>query len=138
MGGSHAWGRKFIPRKFEDKRHYGTNKESLEYDFPGQPNFRIEEEVRNRLHSEFENLEFDKSWEVIQWACAPGDIVAFHGWTLHGGSPSPSSPRRVVSLRWFGDDCVFTQRPWICSPPYLADLKDGDPIFPTIYPREKQ
>lgn len=36
LRGSHAWGKKFIPRKFEDQRNYGTLNNGQAADFPGQ------------------------------------------------------------------------------------------------------
>jgi len=138
VAGSHLWGKKFIPKKFEDQRNYGVEKEGLARSFPGQPNPDLSEKQRSEMLNEFESLEVNQlAWPVIQWACQPGDLVAFHGWTLHGGSPAPSAMRRVVSLRWAGDDCLFVHRPWVCSPPHSGGLVPNQSLhcsdfFPTV------
>jgi hypothetical protein len=42
---------------------------------------------------------------------APGDILVFHPAMLHGGAPTlPSQRRRTLSLRFFGQDAVYTPR----------------------------
>ena len=48
------------------------------------------------------------------WACEPGDIVVFHGKTLHGarGNASAVHQRRVLSTRWVGEGTVLAKRPW--------------------------
>jgi ectoine hydroxylase-related dioxygenase (phytanoyl-CoA dioxygenase family) len=104
----------------------------------------LDETQRNELLKEFEPLNLDlESAEIVQWECKPGDAVAFHGWTLHGGSPSLVSKRRVVSFRYFGDDCVFAQRPWVPSPPFTGNLQVGQPmsnsqLFPTVVDHSEQ
>ena len=55
------------------------------------------------------------------------------------GNPSADRRRRVVTLRWVGDDAVWAERPWQVSPPYEPDgLRPGDPLdderFPLAFP----
>ena len=80
---------------------------------------------------------------VIRWALEPGDAVFFHMLTLHGsaGTNGPGR-RRVLSLRFLGDDMVHAPRPWTTSPPFpgLTDeLADGAPLehpsFPVLWSR---
>jgi ectoine hydroxylase-related dioxygenase (phytanoyl-CoA dioxygenase family) len=80
---------------------------------------------------------------VIGWELGPGDVVCFHMQTLHraAGNPGPGR-RRVLSLRFLGDDMVHAPRPWTTSPefPGLADrLPAGapldDPLFPVLWSR---
>lgn len=76
--------------------------------------------------------------DVIGWALEPGDAVFFHMLTLHasGGVPGPSR-RRVLSVRFLGDDMVHAVRPWRTSPPFpgLADeLPDGAPLHHPSFP----
>ncbi|MGA1344440.1 MAG: phytanoyl-CoA dioxygenase family protein [Ilumatobacteraceae bacterium] len=80
---------------------------------------------------------------VIGWELEPGDVVCFHMQTLHraAGNPGPGR-RRVLSLRFLGDDMVHAPRPWTTSPefPGLADrLPAGapldDPLFPVLTSR---
>ena len=61
---------------------------------------------------------------VIGWELEPGDAVCFHMLTLHAaGGVSGTHRRRVLSLRFLGDDMVHAVRAWTTSPPFpgLAD-----------------
>jgi len=80
---------------------------------------------------------------ILAWDLEPGDAVFFHMLTLHGaaGFPGPGR-RRVLSLRFLGDDAVHAPRPWATSPPFpgLADeLPAGapmdHPLFPVLWSR---
>ena len=52
-----------------------------------------------------------EGWDIVSWAIAPGDILVFHPAMLHGGAPTlPSQRRRTLSLRFFGQDAVYTPR----------------------------
>ena len=63
-------------------------------------------------------------WPVIGWALEPGDAVFFNMLTVHGsaGVDGPHR-RRVLSVRFLGDDMVHAPRRWTTSPPFdgLAD-----------------
>jgi ectoine hydroxylase-related dioxygenase (phytanoyl-CoA dioxygenase family) len=80
---------------------------------------------------------------IIGWALQPGDAVFFHMLTLHAAAGVDStSRRRVLSVRFLGDDMVHAPRPWVTSPPFpgLADqLADGapldHPLFPVLWSR---
>src|ERR1700731_948678 len=58
------------------------------------------------------NIEAERArWEIVSWAVEPGDVLVFHPGMLHGGAPtSPGTRRRTLSLRFFGDDAVYTPR----------------------------
>ncbi len=79
---------------------------------------------------------------ILGWALEPGDAVFFHMLTLHGaGGVSGRHRRRVLSVRFLGDDIVHAPRPWATSPPFpgLADdLPAGapmnHPLFPLLWP----
>ena len=59
-----------------------------------------------------------EDFDVISFACEPGDLVAFHLAALHGGAPTPAEQRRrSLSLRFFGEDAVYQSR-----------LNPGDPL----------
>lgn len=120
--GSHRWNRWFIPRKFIDHTPYGPEADRYEY-LP-----------------DIDALVADDTTEVVRFAVEPGDVVVFHYRTLHGapGNPSADRRRRVVSLRWVGDDAVWAQRPWQVSPPYEPNgLEPGDQLdderFPVVF-----
>ena len=77
--------------------------------------------------------------DIRGWAVEPGDAVAFDFRCLHG-APANHSPerRRVISVRWVGDDARFAARPGRTSPPYPdLDYQDGAPFdgpdFPVIW-----
>lgn len=97
---------------------------------------------------------------ILAWDLEPGDAVFFHMLSLHAaaGFPGPERPvgdggadtsgrdgpcsRRVLSLRFLGDDAVHAPRPWVTSPPFpgLADeLPAGapldHPLFPVVWTR---
>ena len=76
-------------------------------------------------------------------ALEPGDAVYFHMLTLHGapGFPGPGR-RRVLSVRFCGDDMVHTPRTWQTSPPFpglVDELPAGaaleHPLFPLLWER---
>ena len=74
------------------------------------------------------------------WAVEPGDAVAFNFRCLHGAPANASSERRrVISVRWVGDDARFAIRPGKTSPPFPdLDYEDGAPFeapeFPVLHP----
>jgi hypothetical protein len=61
------------------------------------------------------DVEADRSrWDIVSWAVEPGDIIAFHPSTLHGGAGTlPGNRRRTLSLRFFGNDAVYVERPQV-------------------------
>ena len=124
LAGSHRWGRWFIPRKFIDHTPYGPESDRYEQ-LPDLDALIAAEPDAHR---------------VVAFDVEPGDVVVFHYRTLHGapGNPSSDRRRRVVSLRWVGDDAVWAERPWQVSPPYEPEgLRPGDPLddarFPLVY-----
>jgi ectoine hydroxylase-related dioxygenase (phytanoyl-CoA dioxygenase family) len=81
-------------------------------------------------------------FRTLSWALESGDAVFFHMLALHGaaGFTGPGR-RRVLSVRFLGDDMVHAPRTWNTSPPFpgLADeLPDGapmdHPLFPVLWP----
>ena len=63
---------------------------------------------------------------VLRWALEPGDLVAFSMLAIHG-APGFVGPgrRRVLSLRYVGDDVVHAPRPWRTSPPFPELASDS-------------
>ena len=77
--------------------------------------------------------------DILGWEMEPGDAVAFNFRTLHG-APANASPnrRRVISMRWVGDDAVFAKRLGTTSPAFPdLDYTPGTPFdapeFPVLY-----
>jgi len=94
--------------------------------------------------AELPDIDADRdAFEILGWELDPGDVVCFHMLTVHGaGGFTGPGRRRVLSLRYTGDDVVRRARPWRTSPPFpeLADeLADGaplvHPLFPLVWPR---
>jgi ectoine hydroxylase-related dioxygenase (phytanoyl-CoA dioxygenase family) len=83
-------------------------------------------------------------WRVIGWELEPGDAVFFSMLTVHGsGGVSGSNRRRVLSVRYPGDDMVHAPRRWTTSPPFEgldAELANGatmdHPLFPLLWHRD--
>ncbi len=77
-------------------------------------------------------------WRIIGWELEPGDAVFFHMAVVHG-APGVEGPqrRRVLSLRFLGDDMVHAPRSWETSPPFPGldrELDDGAPLDHPLFP----
>lgn len=121
VAGSH------LGRRFRAQRFDGTNL------YEGDESERVPDVERQRA-----------TLDVRGWAVEPGDAVVFDFRTLHGAPANSSAERRrVISVRWVGDDARFAKRSGRTSPPY-PDLayEDGAPFegpeFPVLWPREAQ
>lgn len=117
VAGSHA-GTWFMPRSFLDSKANWFPDGTLEElpDIDGDPS-------RHR---------------ILGWQMQPGDVLAFHMLTLHAaGGVGISHRRRVLSLRYLGDDATHIVRPWKTSPefPNLAtELPSGAPMDHPLFP----
>lgn len=82
-------------------------------------------------------------WRVLGWELEPGDAVFFNMLTVHGaGGVSGVNRRRVLSVRFLGDDMAHAPRRWTTSPPFEgldAEIPDGapmdHPLFPMLWTR---
>ncbi len=81
------------------------------------------------------------AYDILGWALAPGDAVAFDFRTIHGApvNDSASAQRRAFSLRLVGDGATFVRREGMAtSPPFPeVTLQHGDdldaaPEFPLV------
>ena len=119
VAGSHRWDRWFIPRRFIDHAPYA----------PESGRYELLPDIDGMLAA-------DPEQRVVSFATEPGDIVVFHYRTVHDAPGNPHERRRrVVSLRWVGDDAVWAERPWQVSPPYQANgLAVGDPLDDERFP----
>ncbi len=82
-------------------------------------------------------------YDIVSFGVEPGDVVVFHPAILHGGAGTQQGTRRrTLSLRFFGDDAVYAQRPEPAPAPLVAGLHErlrpGDafrhPAFPRLRP----
>ncbi len=76
-------------------------------------------------------------FKILAWPLEPGDAVFFHMLTLHGAGGVGSSRRRVMSVRFIGDDITHAPRPWRTSPPFpgLGDeLPKGAKMDHALFP----
>ena len=99
IAGSHRWPRWVKPVKWLDKADFYR---------PGVGDFLP-----------VPDPDTDHSLPVLEWHLDPGDAVLFDFRTVHGarGNLQPTR-RRVLSLRWVGDDVRYAERPGRTSPPY--------------------
>lgn len=78
-------------------------------------------------------------WPVLEWMLQPGDAIAFHYRTVHGARGNMTRRRRrVLSLRWLGDDVHYVERPGRTSPPFpghgmVAGERLREDWFPTVW-----
>lgn len=118
---SHRWGKSFKPKRFDGTDLYPQDSSESVPEIENQ---------RNQL-------------EIHGWDMEPGDAVAFTFRTLHGSPANASTERRrVISVRWVGDDAHFVKRPGKTSPAFPdLEYEDGDPFegdeFPILYSRQR-
>ncbi len=85
------------------------------------------------------------AFDLRSFSVQPGDAVCFDFLSVHGApGTSDDRPRRIVSLRYVGDDVVRAARPWRTSPPFpelVGVLADGEPLdhpaFPVVWPGDR-
>ncbi len=86
------------------------------------------------------NVETDRSaFDIISFATKPGDVVAFHTSTLHGGGAVDQSvtERRTLTLRFFGEDSISAVRPGAAGPFYedIKTLRAGERFRHVRFPQ---
>jgi len=124
VGGSHRWGKWFVPEYFsgEQRNH----------------------DLSDDLYAPLPDIDADRArYDILSWDMEPGDCVVFHAMMLHGsqGNLSKVRRRRALSTTWLGDDAVFGERPFEPDPVIeVPNLRAGDrlniePTFPRVWPR---
>lgn len=88
------------------------------------------------------DIEADRDqWTIASWPITPGDVILAHPGVLHGGGPTlPNSRRRAITIRCFGPDIVYAERPPTKptsprTPGLKLSLKPGDPLRGRWYPK---
>ncbi len=115
--GSHKWNQWFQPEPFaEGGDKYEKNPEYLK--------------MRD-IDAEKDQL------EMLSWDMQPGDVVAFHGLTVHGaqGNSSTDTRRRGYTVRYCGDDAHYYTGPGTNESLRNPMLKHGDPLFSSQHPK---
>lgn len=84
------------------------------------------------------DIEADRSaYPIIGWDLEPGDAVFFHMLTLHAAGGVGNGRRRVLSVRFLGDDIRHAPRSWKTSPSFPgleAELPSGAPMEHSLFP----
>ena len=85
------------------------------------------------------DIEADRSqFDIVTWATEPGDVIAFHTSTLHGGGAVDTriTERRTLTLRYFGEHALSAVRPGVAGPFYtdIRDLEPGKPFRHARFP----
>jgi ectoine hydroxylase-related dioxygenase (phytanoyl-CoA dioxygenase family) len=122
VGGSHRWGRWFVPKFIKGDRILAGAPDRYE------PVPDIDAE-RDR-------------YTILAWDLEPGDCIAFHPMMLHG-APGNASPqrRRAISTTWLGDDAVYGERQAEVEPRIEGHaFRPGErltveAVFPRVWPR---
>jgi ectoine hydroxylase-related dioxygenase (phytanoyl-CoA dioxygenase family) len=82
----------------------------------------------------------DPGMKILEWQMEPGDAVIFDYRTVHGARGNHAATgRRVLSLRWVGDDARYAERPGRTSPPYpghgmVPGQRLREDWFPVVWP----
>ncbi|WP_374306539.1 phytanoyl-CoA dioxygenase family protein [Dongia sp.] len=88
--------------------------------------------------SDLPDIEADRSaFDILGWELEPGDVVFFHMLTLHAAGGARSGRRRVLSVRFLGDDVRHAPRQWKTSPSFPgleAALPAGAPLDHPMFP----
>jgi ectoine hydroxylase-related dioxygenase (phytanoyl-CoA dioxygenase family) len=72
------------------------------------------------------DIEADRArFDIVSFPIQPGDVVVFHPAMLHGGAPTHAgSRRRTLTLRFFGRDATYVERPGKGVAPMVEGLHD--------------
>ena len=122
--------------EFVPGSHRGTlhNTSRFDRDDPTEPIFQSD------LLPRLPDIEADRErWPIQRYATVPGDVIAFHTSTLHGGGAvdEDCAERRTLTLRFFGADATSAARPGPAGPFYqdIQNLQPGQPFRHARFPR---
>jgi len=124
--GSHKWNRKFKQTNFGELTGDARD-------------MRIESDDDGEVFPDIDNHRDD--YDIVSWAMAPGDAVAFNGRTIHGGSGNlaPQRALKVFNTQWLGDDVRVIHRSEGMDPDHSQlmrkiGLQPGQKIHGDAYP----
>ena len=116
IAGSHKWKKSVLPTKWlTGKDFYDASTEYIPAPNPDKtPN----------------------KYNILEWDMNPGDAIAFNFKSVHGARENRSNiQRRVLSLRYVGDDVRYTQRKGETSPPFPGhNMNDGEKLRADWFP----
>ena len=115
--GSHRWDRFFQPEVF------------------GRAN--VAEYERNPDYETVPDIESARGdFDIVSFDLEPGDVYAFHALVLHGagGNTSNRIRRRGYTVRYTGDDVIYSSHPGTNRALRNSLLKDGDRLDSDQYP----
>ena len=119
IAGSHQWPKMVLPVRW-------LNEDAF---YPNEDDFRAPPDPDQD----------GEDYTIKEWPMEPGDAVAFHFKAIHGARGNmASNRRRVLSLRYVGDDAVYAERPGRTSPPFSGhNMTQGQRLredwFPIVY-----
>lgn len=99
IAGSHKWPKPVLPTKWLSGDNFYTSNNDF---------IPVPEPDKN-----------PQKYPILEWDMNPGDAIAFHFKAVHGARGNNSEHRRrVLSLRFIGDDIRYAERPGKTSPPF--------------------
>ena len=95
--------------------HRGTLYNTSKFD-PADPTLPIFEVAANHpgYLPPLPDIESNRAeYDIVAFASEPGDVIAFHTSTLHGGGATDAATpeRRTLTIRFFGEDCQIAHSP---------------------------
>ena len=114
--------------------HHGPLYNTTRFD-PDDPTLPI---FKSDTLASLPNIEANRSeFDIVSFATAPGDVIAFHTSVLHGGGATnhTTPERRTLTLRFFGDNATFAERPGPAGPFYGDIHSHIQPGQPFRHPR---
>lgn len=118
IAGSHRWEKLFAPKKFNGLDTY---------------------DVPQELYAQLPDIEREPdNFKKLGWTMHVGDILAFDFRTVHGNTNTAQPnlfDRRVISVRFLGENMRYSGRPGEKSPPFSeVNLKPGDVMAHHLFP----
>jgi ectoine hydroxylase-related dioxygenase (phytanoyl-CoA dioxygenase family) len=118
--GSHKWGRFFQPESFGD-----PNAEGYVNEYEINPNYE--------KTPDFENAK--RKYDLISFQMHPGDVLLFHGLTVHfAGGNHTDRRRRGYTVRYCGSDVRYSMHIGTNVSLRNEGKKDGDELTCEQYP----
>lgn len=98
------------------------------------------EVMADQAHPDYETVPDVESarddYDIISFDLEPGDVYAFHALVLHGASGNISEQvrRRGYTVRYTGDDVIYSSHPGTNRALRNSLLTDGDRLDSNQYP----